>query len=66
MSVVIVLHAGDASLGEEHPDYDNPDEPTVVSENVNLMMGQFVLLLVVNLVVSITAFAVRSDPFNDL
>ena len=65
MSAVIVLHAGDVSLEDEHPDYDNPDSPTVVSENVNLVMGQFGLL-VVNLESSITTFSKPLYPFNDL
>ena len=63
---MIVLHAIEVSLGEEHPDYDNPDIPTVVSENVNFVIGQFILSFVVNLESSITTLTVPPDPFNDL
>ena len=62
---MIVLHAAEV-LGEEQPDYDNPVIPIVVSENINLVIGQFVLLLVENLELSITALAVPPYPFNDL
>ena len=62
---MIVLHAAEV-FGEEQPDYDNPVIPIVVSENVKLVIGQFVLSLVENLEPSITTLAVPPDPFNDL
>ena len=62
---MIVLHEAEV-IGEMHPDYDNPAIPMVVSENVNLAIGQFVLSLVENLELSITALALPPDPLNDL
>ena len=62
---MIVLQAVEV-FGVEHPDYDNPDAPTVISENVNFMIGQLALSLVVNLESSIKAIAVPPDPLNDL
>ena len=65
MSAIIVLQAVEV-LGEEHPVCDSPDAPTVVSENVNIVIGQFTLSLVENLESSITALAVPPYPINDL
>ena len=62
---MIVLHTAEV-LGEMHPDYDNPVIPIVVSEKVKLVIGQFILSLVENLELSITALAMPPDPFNDL
>ena len=62
---MIVLQAAKV-FDKEHPDNDNPDVPTVISENVNLVIGQLVLSLVVNLESSITALPVPPDPLNDL
>ena len=53
-------------LGEEHPVYDNPCVPIVVSEKVYLVIGQFILSLDVNIESSITVIAVPPDPLNDL
>ena len=62
---MIVKHAVEIS-GEMHPDCDKPYVPIVVSEKVNLIIGQLSLALVVNMLKSITALAVPSDPSKDL
>jgi hypothetical protein len=49
-----------------HPAIDKTYVPTVVSENVYLIIGQILLSLVENLVSSMMAFYIPPDPANVL
>jgi hypothetical protein len=62
---IIVLQAGLVSA-DEHPAIDKPYVPTVVSEKVNLIIGQLMLSLVEKFISSIMAFEVPPVPANVL